>query len=596
MNILSLKNLAAQLLHNLGVIITMLAALLFLDGIHSSARAQSQVSILDADSIYTSTFNGKRIQKILGNVYLKGKNLEMYSDSAYRFTNESKIKAFGNIQINTENEKIWSDSLTYFTDIDFSKLRGRVVIETDSTTLFGNKVDYRFSTRVAHFIDKIRLEDQRGTLKADSGYYYRKADSAQFRGHVQIADSLQYLEGDSLFSNRAKKYYELYGDVYGNDQKNNTLIQGDYLESDSTGRRLLKGNAWMQRFESDTTDSVTTNHTTAGSVKTDSVQADSVDAPLPDSTKAARPDSISSVIPDTTRSIKADSTGSTLTDTSIAAPPDTTRPIQSDTTGSVQADTANAAQPDTTHIRAKVIRSVEHRTPTDTTTTVHGYKDVRIWSPSFSAVGDTTLYSDSTSTFEIWSNAKSWHENVQLTGPYIRAKLKDGNIDSLISYPRPFSVQQDTSIDRLNQITGDTLKADFKEANLKQIYVFGESRLLRYTKNEQGKPDGGIDLSAPEIYIHFKSGNLTEMNAIGNINGSYLPESEKTTNKRLDGFSWNPDLRPERPKKQMERRFEAITDKLFFTLPKRYVRHLRKTQNNNLRISLPKEPKQIQDK
>lgn len=467
-----------------------LAALILLISLSpQSSQAQRKVTILEADSIRGGNFQGQRIQKILGNVHLQGKNMEMYCDSAYQFTNKSKIRAFGNIQINTESEKIWADSLTYYTDIDFSELRGRVIIEADSTTLFGNSVDYRFSTRIAHFIDKIRLEDQRGTLLADSGYYYRRADSAKFRGHVQISDSLQYLEGDSLFTNRSTEYYELYGKVYGNDQKNESMIQGDYLESDSTGRKLLKGNAWLQNFETDTTDTT---------------------------------------------------------------------------------------QADTTHIRAKIIRSIEHQSPTDTSTTVRGFENVRIWSPSFSAVGDTTTYTDSTNTFEIWSNAKSWHKQVQLTGPYIEAKIKNGDIDSLKSYPRPFSVQQDTALDRLNQITGDTLHADFKEGTLRQIYVFGNSKLLRFTKNKQGKPDGAIDMTAPDIRIFFKDGQLNKMNAIGTTDGSYLPESEQTTNRRLDGFSWNPDLRPKRPKKKMERRFPPISEKVFFTLPQRYIEHLKR--------------------
>ncbi|TYP94920.1 OstA-like protein [Fodinibius salinus] len=453
-----------------------------------SSQAQRKVTILKADSIRGGNFQGQRIQKIIGNVHLQGQNMEMYCDSAYQFTNKSKIRAFGNIQINTESEKIWADSLTYFTDVDFSELRGRVIIEADSTTLFGNSVDYRFSTRIAHFIDKIRLEDQRGTLLADSGYYYRRADSAKFRGHVQIADSLQYLEGDSLFSNRDTKYYELYGKVYGNDQKNESMIQGDYLESDSTGRKLLEGNAWLQNFESDTTDTT---------------------------------------------------------------------------------------QADTTHIQANIIRSIKHQSQTDTSTTVRGFENVRIWSSSFSAVGDTTTYTDSTNTFEIWSNAKSWHEQVQLTGPYILAKIKNGDIDSLKSYPRPFSVQQDTSLNRLNQITGDTLHANFNEGTLRQIYVFGNAKLLRYTKNKKGQPDGAIDLTAPDIRIFFKNGQLKKMNAIGTVDGSYLPESEQTANRRLNGFSWNPDLRPERPKKKMKRRFPPISDDIFFPLPQRYIEHLK---------------------
>lgn len=462
-----------------------------------NAQAQNPVTILEADSIQGGQYQGDRVQKILGNVHLESKDLEMYCDSAYQFVNKSEIRAFGNIQVNTESEKIWADTLIYFTDVDFSQLRGRVIIEADSTTLFGNSVDYRFTTKVAHFIDEIRLEDQRGTLLANSGFYYREADSAEFHGNVQLADSMQYLEGDSLYSNRSKKYYELYGDIFGDDKENDSMIQGRYLEADSTGRRLLKKNAWLKSFETDT----------------------------------------------------------------------------SDTT-----------QADTTHIQAKTILSLEQRTKLDTTAIVFGYDSVRIWSPDFSSVSDTSKYTDSTDTFELWSRAKAWHKNVQLAGPYIKAIIKDGDIDSLKSYPRPFSVQKDTSINRLNQITGDTLHADFQDGSLRQIYVYRNSHLLRFTKNEQGEADGAIDLTAPEIRIFFEQGELTEMKATGAVDGSYLPKSKQTSSRRLEGFQWNPELRPQRPKEKMERRFPPVPEEVFFELPKRYIRHLRENHPQNSKL------------
>jgi lipopolysaccharide export system protein LptA len=468
--------------------------LLFLvvgSGLVQQLQAQNAVNIREAENIDRGTYQGEPVQKIIGNVRMQNENLEVFCDSAYRFLGKSEIRAFGNVQVNTESEKIWADTLTYFTDVDFSQLRGRVIIEADSTTLYGNSVDYRFSTKVAHFLDRIRLEDQRGVLLANSGFYYREADSAEFRGNVQLRDSLQYIEGDSLFSNRGSDYYELYGDIYGNDRENDTMIQGNYLESDSTGRRLLTGrqnNAWLKSFETDTTDS----------------------------TRA-----------------------------------------------------------DTTHIRAQEILSIEERTAVDTTALVFGYDSVRIWSPNFSSVSDTSKYNNTTETFELWSNAKAWYEQVQLSGPYIEAQLRSGDIDSLKSYPRPFSVQQDTVIDRLNQITGDTLHADFEDGNLNQIYVFGNSNLLRFTKNDQQQPDGAIDLTAPNIRIFFEAGQLVEMKAIGAINGSYLPETEQTANRRLDGFTWNPKLRPTRPQQKMQRRLPPVTNDVFFELPQRYLQHLR---------------------
>src|SRR5699024_5700426 len=335
---------------------------------------QKRINILNASRIVGGTYQGQQVRRILGDVHIRHKTLEMYSDSAYQFINQSKIRAFGNIELDTGTEKIWTDTLTYFTDEDFSKLRGRVIIATDSTTLFGNSVDYSFVSKKAHFLDRIRYEDLQGTLKADSGYYFRRTDSVRFHGKVQLADSLQYLEGDSLFGNRRTEYYELHGRIFGDDQKNDSKLIGNYLESDSTGRRLLTGSAWLKNFESDTSDT---------------------------------------------------------------------------------------AQTDTTHIRAQKIISQEQRSPTDTTAIIHAFENVRIWSPDFSAIADTTQYTDSTQTFELWSNAKSWHKQVLLTGPHIKAIFDDGDIDGLIIHLNPFSVRQHTTIYCLNNTTSASSHAQF---------------------------------------------------------------------------------------------------------------------------------------
>ena len=187
---------------------------------------------------------------------------------------------------------------------------------------------------------------------------------------------------------------------------------------------------------------------------------------------------------------------------------------------------------------------------------------------------------DRTQTFELWSNAIAWHDQVQLTGPYIKTILRDGDIDSLISYPNPFSVQEDTTINRLHQITGDTLTADFEAGMLKEIFVYENAHLLRFSKNEQDSADGAIDITAPSIRIIFEGGEIDSMRALGapkgTINGSYLPESPETAERRLDGFAWNPDRRPQRPKEEMKRRLPPIPDEPFFELPRRYLEYLRK--------------------
>lgn len=489
-----------------------------------------------ADSIVGGTIQGAPVQKIFGNVHLQTEDVNLYADRALKYTSRDLVQAFGNIEIITKEENIFADSLTYYTDIDFSELRGRVIIESDSATLFGNSVDYRFTNKVAHFIDEIRLEDQRGTLVANSGFYFREPDSATFMGEVQLRDSLQYIEGDSLFSNRQSEYYELHGNVFADDPENSSMLKGDYLEADSTGRRLLQGNAWLKNYKKDST--------TAEPTDTDSLQITP-----PDSTKQFRPDSLQTTIPDTTRN-----------------------------------DTTETSQPDTTHIRAARILSLENRSAQDTTSTIKAFENVRIWSPDFSSLSDTSRYKSKAQTFELWGNAKSWNEQTQLTGPYIWVKLQDGEIKQLDSYPNPFSVQQDTVINRLNQIKGDTLQATFEEGQLSLIRVFLNSHLLRFTEKE-GQPDGALDLTAPVTFIYFENGRLAELKSLGKeeaIDGNYLPETPKVAEKKLEGFSWNPELRPQEPQEIMAPRFPPIPEDPPFELPRRYLEHIGRTDSLRL--------------
>lgn len=491
--------------------------------------AQNTVNIIRADSIVGGTYNGSAVQKILGDVHLQSEDMDMYADSAYKFNELDMVKAFGNIEIATGEENIFADTLTYYTDIDFSELRGRVIIVSDSTTLFGNSVDYRFSNKVAHFRDEIRLEDEQGIMRANSGFYFRQADSATFRGQVQLRDSLQYIEGDSLFSNRQREYYELHGDVFANDPENQTMLKGDYLEADSTGRRLIKGNAWLKNYREDTT-------------------------------ATAQPDSIQPPPSDSLQVVPADTTAA---DSLISPTPD------------------QPAEADTTHIRAHTILSLRNRTATDTTTTVKASENVRIWSPDFSSVSDSAQYESDAQTFEMWSNAKAWHEQIQLTGPYIWVKLADGDIRQLTSYPNPFIAQHDTSINRINQMKGDTLNARFEEGQLHQMRIYRNSHLLRFTQQD-GEPDGVLELWAPVTEIYFENGKLVELVSLGNdelINGNYLPESPEIADKKLDGFSWNPDERPQEPTEPMQRRFPPIPDTLSFELPARYLQYIGKTDS-----------------
>ena len=442
----------------------------------TTLHAQNRIIIENSQKIVGTTNNGDRVRQLIGDVHLKTERMTMYSDSAYQYLNTALVEAFGNIQLETKNDTIWCDRLKYNLKTDVAELTGRVIINTDSTMIFGDSVLYDLGSEVALFRKNILLTDQRGTLKADQGVFFQQKDSAIFRGHVQVKDSVQYIEADSLLFNRKTGYYEFYGHIFGFDKKNNVLLTTNYLESDSTGERKLRGDSHIVKFAADTSD--------------------------------------------------------------------------------------------TTHIWARNITYLDK----DTTYSIFAVEDVETWSAQFSSVSDTIRYYDETQEFNLYGNPKTWHQSLQLSGPYIRATLKDEAIDSLISYPQPFVVQQDTATGRLNQMEGDTLIANFMEGSVKSVKVMPNAQLIRFVRDENDTNNGAIKINSPNyVYIFFENGEIDNMKSGSNTKGSYIPESPTVETLELEGFIWTPDQKPTKPATLPKRKYQALLNEPFFNLPKRYL-------------------------
>jgi len=221
----------------------------------SEGNGQSRVTIVEAQTAESGVFEGENIRKITGNVVLRTEDMVMRTDSVFQFLNSNLLMAF-NAQIETDKEILWADTLYYNSADEYSRLRGRVIIQSEQNTVFSDSMNVDHRREVTHFNVPVRFEDENGALIAQSGLYYQALDSAIFKGNVQLSDSTQYLEADSLFMNRSDELYELFGRVYAEDYEEYVTFSGNYLYADSTGYRLLEGNAWMMEIsesEADTT-------------------------------------------------------------------------------------------------------------------------------------------------------------------------------------------------------------------------------------------------------------------------------------------------------------------------------------------------------
>lgn len=239
-----------------------LLLLMFYHGHFSDLRAQERINILNSDRGEAGVVDGESVRKLIGNVRLSTESMVMECDSAYQFLDRNMIQAF-NVEIETDNEIIWADTLYHNTINDYSRFRGRVIIESDRNTLFSESIDYDRILDVAFFLAPVRFEDSRGSLLAETGYYVQRTDIAFFEENVQLADSSQYLEADSLYMNRENDFYQLFNRVFAEDFEDKVTFAGDFLESDSTGYRLLQGDSWMMQVNETETD---TSHLNANTI------------------------------------------------------------------------------------------------------------------------------------------------------------------------------------------------------------------------------------------------------------------------------------------------------------------------------------------
>ncbi|HAC15183.1 MAG TPA: hypothetical protein DCE78_04465 [Bacteroidetes bacterium] len=438
--------------------ILMTALLLFT----TISHAQNIVNIIQSDQVQAVQTNEGLVRRLTGNVHLITKDAEIRADSAYHYVDKNEIEGFGNISIVTQSETIHSDYIRYDVSNEITSLRGQVIIENESTLIYSASALYSFFTEIALFNDPIWLKDSTGVMRANSGIYFNQTDSVAFFGDVQLSDSTQYIEADSLFTSRIANLYELFGNVLIQDLENKTDIQGQYVYADSTGKRIISGDARLRRVSGEASD---TTWMSARNIEVNKV---------------------------------------------------------------------------------------------DSLNTIDAIGDVISIQKNNSARSDTLRYDENTGIFNLRSAPIVWYENIQLSGDSIDIFTVDDSLKSLHAIGNAFSVQEDSTTLRFNQMKGNSIIVNFDGDQVDQIHTLGNAELfLNYTDDEEN-PDGAISIRSTELIIYFENGEVIDVTALSNIDGETINESPDLSDFRLEGFRWNPELRPIWPDFTFEPRFDPI--------------------------------------
>ncbi len=530
--------------------------------------------ILAADKQYLQKTDSNQLVSYAGHVKVRQGKTLFYADSAIINPVANTLESFGNVHINdSDSVHIYAQYLRYM-GIDKKALLTKKVRLTDKkstlttenltydvnlklgTYLYGGKVvnkkttltstegNYYGDTKDIYFYKNVLLVQPDGTIKTDSLQYNTSTEVSTFISPTVIKDkkglTIKTREG---FYDIKKKIANLYKRSIIEDST--FSITADEIAIDSlNGLSEFRGNAVYRSKDKEQGFDMIANN-----IKTNNKRSTIMATQIPLLIIKQGADSIF---------ITADTLFSgRVIDLLTTKKIPNVRPVPVDTSikKGVLKDTIKV----TTAAKSPIKKSATKNAPTPSVDSTlkyfEAYKNVKIFSDSLQAVGDSLFFSGSDSVFRLFNNPIIWAQENQISGDTIYLFLKNKKPERLYVFENALSISKVDSSNYFNQVRGNSINALFDSTG--QVHFLtakGSAENIYYAQDEQKGFVGVNKNSCDLIEINFTDGKPKRVKFINNLEGGLLPMRGKTNHDelKLKSFNWQDKLRP-------KSKFEILT-------------------------------------
>lgn len=522
--------------------------------------------ILAADKQYLQKTDSNQLVSYAGHVKVRQGKTLFYADSAIINPVANTLESFGNVHINdSDSVHIYAQYLRYM-GIDKKALLTKKVRLTDKkstlttenltydvnlklgTYLYGGKVvnkkttltstegNYYGDTKDIYFYKNVLLVQPDGTIKTDSLQYNTSTEVSTFISPTVIKDkkglTIKTREG---FYDIKKKIANLYKRSIIEDST--FSITADEIAIDSlNGLSEFRGNAvYRSKDKKQGFDMIANN------IKTNNKRSTIMATQIPLLIIKQGADSIF---------ITADTLFSgRVIDLLTTKKIPNVRPVPVDTSikKGVLKDTIKV----TTAAKSPIKKGATKNAPTPSVDSTlkyfEAYKNMKIFSDSLQAVGDSLFFSGSDSVFRLFNNPIIWAQENQISGDTIYLFLKDKKPERLYVFENALSISKVDSSNYFNQVRGNSINALFDSTG--QVHFLtakGSAENIYYAQDEQKGFVGVNKNSCDLIEINFTDGKPKRVKFINNLEGGLLPMRGKTNHDelKLKNFNWQDKLRP----------------------------------------------------
>lgn len=446
-----------------------------------------EVQILNADSLSGGVVGGERVQQLVGNVLLRQDSTWLRARRALRYLDRNEILFTGAVRIIDKRDTLWADRVVYDRLNKVGRAHGNVRLSDGEVRVTAPSGIYYTREKRAVFDAGVRLVDSTAVLESRTGAYWTEEKRAEFAGEVHLDEPRSRLRADSVTYHR------------------------------ETEVSLARGHVFIERLGED--------------ADRDGGQDDGQDEAAADSTLRTL------LFGD--RAYHDERAGFSRIEG---------RPLLVQLRRDDDAP-ADAAGVDTLLIRAVVLEA----TRVDSLQRLVALDSVRVWRRDLAAVADSVVYDRirlrgeaAREEARLFKQPVAWFEQSQVSGDTLRVLGRGGAVDTLRVRGNAFVAQQDTVLNRIQQLRGRHLTAAFRDDSLRTLLIGPNAESIFYRADDDDQPAGAVQTSADRITFYFEGGEVARISAVRGIEGTYYPEDQLPSPFQLDGFRWMPERRPER--------------------------------------------------
>lgn len=493
-----------------------------------------RLNMLTVDSLH-------KYFSLAGKAHVRQEKTDFFADSIVLNEIDNSLEAFGNIHINdADSVHTYSQYLKYLGKEKKAFLNKKVRLTDGKGQLTTEALEYDVTVKIGTYLNGGKVVNKKTTLTSKEGYYYGDTKDVIFKKNVLlidpeykvVTDTLQYNTGTeiatftsptNIYSDSGRRVIKTRQGFF--DMKNKrgilnkrsviedstyTFTADDMAVDDSTKLGEFRGNA-VYRGK----DTAQGFDMIANNIKTDRKKDILLATEKPILLIKQGRDSIY-VSADTLYTARL----SDLLKTRKV-------PLIRDTSG------------------MKTITDSSKNASDSTDKYFEAYFNVKIFSDSLQAVGDSLFYSLQDSVFRLFRNPVIWAKDNQITGDTIYLYVKNKKPERMYVFENAMAISKVDSTQFFNQLKSTTINALFEDGKIYFMRAKGNAENVYYGQDEQNRFIGVSKSSSDVIDMLFDDSKPKRVSFIRGFDGTSYPMRQANHDElKIRGFQWLDKIRP----------------------------------------------------